>query len=147
MAPEVRLLPVCNNSRMQTTASKFRAAVEAGDLEAGLALLADDIAFHSPAVHRPYVGKETVAALLRLVFETFSDFRYTDELEAQDGTHALIFRASAGGREVEGIDLLRFDEDGLITDFTVMIRPASGLIALAGEMGPKVEAAGLKPEG
>jgi ketosteroid isomerase-like protein len=122
----------------------FRAAVEAGDVDAALATLAPDVVFHSPAVFHPYVGHETVGALLRLVFETFEDFRYTDELEGADGTHALIFRARVGEREVEGLDLLRDDADGRVADFTVMIRPLSGLLALAQALGPKVEAAGLK---
>ena len=54
-----------------------------------------------------------------------------------DGAHALIFRASVAGRELEGIDLLRFDEDGLIADFTVMLRPLSGLVPFAQAMGEK----------
>jgi hypothetical protein len=90
------------------------------------------------------VGRETVGGLLRLVFETFEDFRYTDEIAGTGGTEALIFRARVGDREVEGLDLLRLGDDGLIEDFTVMIRPLSGLIALAQALGPKVEAAGLK---
>jgi hypothetical protein len=122
----------------------FRAAVEAGDVDAALATLAPDVVFHSPAVFHPYAGQETVGALLRLVFETFEDFRYTDELQGADGTHALIFRARVGEREVEGLDLLRDDADGRVADFTVMIRPLSGLLALAQALGPKVEAAGLK---
>jgi hypothetical protein len=122
----------------------FRAAVEAGDVEAALATLAQDVVFHSPAVFHPYVGRDTVGALLRLVFETFEDFRYTDELQGADGTHALIFRARVGEREIEGLDLLRGDADGLVEDFTVMVRPLSGLVALAQALGPKVEAAGLK---
>jgi len=129
---------------MNATASAFRAAVESHDLEAGLAVLADDVVFHSPAVHRPYTGKDTVSALLTLVAETFENFRYTDELAGEDGTHALIFRAEVNGRELEGMDLLRIS-DGEIVDFTVMVRPASGLMALGAAMGPKVEAAGLKP--
>jgi hypothetical protein len=95
-------------------------------------------------VFHPYASQETVGALLRLVFETFEDFRYTDELQGADGTHALIFRARVGEREVEGLDLLRDDADGRVADFTVMIRPLSGLLALAQALGPKVEAAGLK---
>ncbi|QEC47463.1 nuclear transport factor 2 family protein [Baekduia soli] len=125
----------------------FRAAVEAGDIEAAIATLAPGIVFHSPAVFHPYVGRDTVAALLRLVFETFEDFRYTDEIGGSDGTEALVFRAAVGGRELEGLDLLRTGSDGLVQDFTVMIRPLSGLLALAQALGPKVEAAGLKATG
>jgi hypothetical protein len=122
----------------------FRAAVEAGDVDAALATLADDVVFHSPAVFHPYEGRDTVGALLHLVFETFEDFRYTDELQGADGTHGLVFRTRVGERELEGLDLLREDADGRVADFTVMIRPLSGLVALAQALGPKVEAAGLK---
>jgi hypothetical protein len=89
------------------------------------------------------VGRDTVMVLLSLVAQTFEDFRYTDEL-AIDGAHALIFRASVAGKELEGIDLLRFDEQGLIDDFTVMVRPLSGLIPFAQAMGEKAAAAGLE---
>lgn len=125
-------------------ATGFRAAVESRDIDAFAEHLSPDVVFHSPAVFHPYVGRETVEALLRLVFVTFEDFHYTDELDQGDDTTALIFRAKAGGKELEGMDLVRIGDDGLIADFTVMIRPLSGLIALAQALGPKVEAAGLK---
>jgi SnoaL-like domain len=126
-----------------STAADFRAAVESMDVEAAAELLAPDIVFHSPVTFHPFVGRETVTRLLGLVAQTFEDFRYTDELGGGD-THALIFRASVAGREIEGIDLLRLDEDGLIADFTVMLRPLSGLIPFAQAMGEKVAEAGLE---
>jgi hypothetical protein len=125
------------------SAASFRAAVESGDVDAAEALFAEDIVFHSPATFHPFVGRETVMALLRIVAETFEDFRYTDELEV-DGAQALIFRAAIGGREIEGLDLIRFDGDGLIADFTVMLRPISGLLPFAQAMGEKVTQAGLQ---
>ena len=91
-------------------ATAFRAAVEGLDLDAAHELLAEDIVFHSPVTFHPFIGRETVGRLLAIVSETFEGFRYTDELE-MDGGHALIFRASIDGRELEGIDLLRFDDD------------------------------------
>jgi hypothetical protein len=129
-----------------SAAQHFRAGVEAGDIEHALGALHDDVVFHSPAVFKPYVGKDTVSALLRLVAETFEDFRYTDELAGggDDPVHGLVFRARVGDKELEGIDLLRIGADGLVCDFTVMIRPASGLMALASVLGPKVQAAGLE---
>jgi hypothetical protein len=126
-----------------SSAARFREAVERGDIDAVGALLAPDVVFHSPATFHPFVGRETVAALLSIVGQTVEDFRYTDELKAE-GSHALIFRASVAGRELEGIDLLRFDADGLIADFTVMVRPLSGLIPFAQAMGEKVAQAGLQ---
>jgi hypothetical protein len=124
------------------SAVSFRAAVEAEDINAARELFADEIVFHSPATFHPFVGRETVSRLLGLVAETFEDFRYTDEFET-GAAHALVFRASIGGREIEGIDLLRLDDDGLIADFTVMLRPLSGLVPFAEAMGEKAAAAGL----
>jgi hypothetical protein len=125
------------------TAARFRAAVERRDLDAAAGLFAEGIVFHSPVTFHPFVGRDTVTRLLALVADTFEDFRYTDELHAGDA-HALIFRAAVAGRELEGIDLLRLDEDGSISDFTVMLRPLSGLLPFAQAMGEKAEAAGLQ---
>jgi hypothetical protein len=122
---------------------RFRAAVEASDIDAASALLAEDVVFHSPVTFHPFIGRATVTQLLGLVAETFEDFRYTDELAAGDA-HALIFRASVAGRELEGIDLLRVDGEGRIADFTVMVRPLSGLVPFAEAMGEKVARAGLQ---
>jgi hypothetical protein len=124
-------------------ASAFRAAVEAQDIGAVRSLLSEEIVFHSPVTFHPFCGRETVVRLLEEVAQVFEDFRYTDELE-MEGAHALIFRASVGGRELEGIDLLRFDSEGLIADFTVMLRPLSGLVPFAQAMGERAARAGLE---
>ena len=115
----------------------FRAAVEAGDIDAGLGLFAEDATLDSPVAFKPFVGIEQVGVVLRAVVETFEDFHYTDELGG-DGVHALIFNARVGDKSVQGLDLLRTDSEGRITNLTVMIRPLSGLIALAEAMAPKV---------
>ena len=115
----------------------FKEAVEAGDFEAAIDCLAPDVVFNSPVAHTPFVGKATVAEVLRAVSQTFEDFRYTGELEGGN-THALIFRARVGDKQLEGLDLLRLDGDGLIAELTVMVRPASGLMALGQAMAPKV---------
>lgn len=120
-------------------AHAFRAAVEAGDLDAAVALLADDVRFRSPAVFAPYAGRPTVERLLRTVFEVLEDFRYTDAL-AGDGVDALIFEARVGDRTLQGLDLIRADADGRIAELTVMVRPASGLAALAAAMGARLDA-------
>jgi ketosteroid isomerase-like protein len=116
----------------------FRAAVEAGDIDAGLALFADDATLDSPVAFKPFTGIEQVSVVLRAVFETFEDFHYTDELEGPDGTHSLIFGARVGDKSVQGLDLLRTDSEGRVTNLTVMVRPLSGLVALAEAMAPKV---------
>ena len=121
----------------------FRSAVEQGDREAAIALLAEDVVFRSPAVFKPYEGRDTVAKILRAVFDVLEDLRYTDELEGP-WIHGLLFEARVGDRALQGIDLLRPDADGLIAEFTVMIRPATGLLAVAERMGPALEAAGVR---
>lgn len=125
---------------MTSPAHAFRLAVESGDLPAALALLHPQVEFRSPAVHASYVGAEPVGRLLGHVSQVFEDFRYVDELEG-DGTSGLVFRAKVGNREVEGWDYLT-TEGGFITTLVVMVRPLSGLIALAEAMGARLAADG-----
>jgi len=117
----------------------FRVAVESGDIEAAIAQLAPDVVFRSPVVHRPYEGRDATAVLLRAVFETFEDFAYTRDV-AQGADHVLVFHARVGDRELDGADFLVTGEDGLITEFMVMVRPMSGMHALAEAMKRKLEA-------
>jgi hypothetical protein len=115
----------------------FRAAVESRDLPAMSALLSPDVVFMSPVAFKPFTGRRDVTEVLGNVMDVFEDFAYVDELEAER-SHALVFTAKVGGRAVQGLDHLRFDDDGLISEFTVMVRPLSGVIALAEAMGPRV---------
>lgn len=111
----------------------FHDAVTAGDWDTAVAQLADDVVFRSPAVHEPYHGAPMVATVLRAVATVFEDFHYLDVLDEGDRA-VLVFEARIGDRQLQGIDLLRFDDDGRITEFTVMIRPLSGLNALVQAM-------------
>jgi hypothetical protein len=111
----------------------FADAVLAGDHDAAIATVADDVEFRSPAVYKPYHGKEQVDGLLRVVASVFENFRYTNEW--RDGrTTILFFEANVGDRELQGIDILEENEAGEIVRFTVMIRPFSGLQAVAARM-------------
>lgn len=113
----------------------FRTAVEAGDVDAAVRLLADDVEFRSPAGYAPYRGRDAAARLLHAVAQVFEDFRYVDEIGEPGGRRlALVFRARVGDREVEGCDFLHENEDGAIDEFVVMVRPLSGLLALAEAM-------------
>jgi hypothetical protein len=122
---------------MSSLSDPFRDAVEARDHPAMVGTLAPDVQFNSPVAFRPFEGRDAVGQVLGAVMETFEDFRYTDELEGATA-HALVFQARVGDKEIQGIDLLRFDGDGQIRDFTVLVRPLSAMIALAQAMGPKV---------
>ena len=68
------------------------------------------------------------------------DSRYTDELTG-DGTHGLVFEARVGEKQLQGWDYLALDADGLVTELTVMVRPLSGLIAVAEAMAARLAAA------
>jgi len=113
-----------------------------GDLAALPALLHPDVVFRSPVAFKPYRGAPTVALILRTVFGVFSGFAYERQFATAGGFDvALEFRAQVGEKQLKGIDLIRFDADGRIVDFEVMVRPASGLQALAEEMGRRLAAA------
>ena len=119
----------------------FRQAVEAGDLDALMALVRDDVVFHSPVVHRPYQGADVLRPILAAVLEVFEDFRYVREIGAAEAReHALIFQARVGDKEIEGCDFVRLDEDGAIKELTVMVRPLSATLALAEKMKARLTA-------
>ena len=110
----------------------FRDAVEGRDLDALVALLSEEVLFRSPAVHTPYQGRDQVKPLLRAVGRVLKDFGYTRQIDAPHSRdHALVFRGRIGDRALEGCDFIHVDEQGLIDELYVMIRPLSGLIALA----------------
>jgi len=119
---------------------RFRAAAESKDFSALDDLCTEDVSFRSPVVFKQYEGREAVAMLLSAVAQVFEDFRYTDQVET-DRTATLMFSARVGDRELDGIDLLHFDDEGRINDMAVYIRPMSGIHALAEAMQKKLEEA------
>jgi SnoaL-like domain len=116
-------------------AARFRAAVEAADLDGALAQFADDVVFNSPVVYKPYQGKDALGMILGAVFRVFENFRYTAEYSGPDG-HVLAFAADVDGRELQGVDILRTgtDPEAPLTELTVLIRPYSGATALRERM-------------
>ena len=127
-----------------TVTHPFGLAIQAGNEDAAIATLADDIEFRSPAVYKPYHGKEQVEGILRLVATVFENFRYTNEW--RDGaTTILFFEANVGDRALQGVDILEENETGQIETFTVMIRPLSGLQAVAGTMAARLGLAKVDP--
>jgi SnoaL-like domain len=120
---------------------RFRAAAEGKDFSAVEEIFTEDVTFRSPVVFKPYEGREAVAMILAAVAQVFEGFRYTDQLETGD-VAALAFSATVGDRQLDGIDLLRFDADGRVRELAVYVRPMSGVNALAEAMGRKLEAMG-----
>lgn len=121
------------------TLARWHAMIARGDLADLPALVKDDAVFRSPMAHKPYPGREAVVFILRTVFGVFENFAYHRELVADDGLNVVLeFSAEVNGRQLKGVDLIRFDDSGRIADFEVMVRPMSGLAALGEEMSRRV---------
>ncbi|MFD9765109.1 nuclear transport factor 2 family protein [[Kitasatospora] papulosa] len=137
------------------TAERFRDAVEKGELDALGELFTEDIRLYSPVKFTPFEGRPMVLGLFGVLLRTFEDFRYVGDFEgtaetSRDGEAArsaiLVFRATVNGKEIHGIDLLQFDEAGLIKEFTVMVRPQSAVHALGQAVLEGLVADGLAPQ-
>jgi hypothetical protein len=118
----------------------FRAAAESKDFSSVEEIFSEDVVFRSPVVFKPYEGREALLVLLGAVVRVFEDFRYVEQVETGDAA-VLMFEARVGDRDLQGVDILRFGDDGLIREMTVMVRPMSGVNALAEAMQRLLEAA------
>lgn len=126
--------------------NEFRKAVEARNLDDLKAAFREDAVLHSPITIKPFEGRDAIAQLLAILIEVFDEFDYTDELRGENGTLGLVFRARVGDRDVEGIDIVRFDTAGLVRDLTVMVRPRSASEALLEAVGSRLAAAQKRAE-
>ena len=126
---------------------RFRAAVEERDVSRASELFHEDAAFRSPVVFKPYEGRDQVLEVLRAadaVLASGGKFRYVHQLEDPDDRVAILeFATEVDGKHVEGIDKLTFDEDGLVTELKVMLRPASALQAVGAKMAAEFERLGV----
>lgn len=109
--------------------ARWHAVLKGGSTPAALAeILHEDAVFHSPVVHTPQAGRAKVIAYLSAAGQVLGGdkFRYLRELV--DGENACLeFETELDGITINGIDLIRFDEDGLIRDFKVMVRPLKAI--------------------
>ena len=87
---------------------------------------------------KPYEGRDALLMLLGAVVRVFEDFRYVEQVESGDAA-VLMFEARVGDREVQGVDILRFGKDGRVREMIVMVRPMSGMHALAEAMQRMLE--------
>lgn len=127
--------------RAAASLQRWHEMVERKDLGALPELLAENAVFRSPMAHTPYPGATVVSTILNTVLQVFVDFTYHRQLATADGLSVVLeFSASVGGRQLKGIDMIRFDEQGRIVEFEVMVRPMSGLQALGEEMGRRLGA-------
>ncbi|GAA1255274.1 nuclear transport factor 2 family protein [Sphaerisporangium rubeum] len=139
---------------MTTTGERFRAAVDKRDLGAFEELFAEDIRLYSPVKFTPFEGKQMVMGLFGVLLRTFEEFRYVGNFAGTAETSAdgqetpsevLVFRATAGGKQIHGMDMLHFDDAGLIRELTVMVRPQSAVQALGEAVLTGLMADGLVP--
>jgi ketosteroid isomerase-like protein len=110
------------------------------DLKALNTLLADDVVLHSPVVHTPIAGKKMVKLYLTAALHIFANetFTYVREL-SDEHTAILEFTTTIEGILVNGVDMIRWNEAGEITDFKVMVRPLKGMTIVHQKMGEILE--------
>lgn len=113
--------------------------VASRNLQALPDILHPQAVFRSPMAFTPYQSGQAVALVLNTVIEVFEDFAYQREFASADGMSVVLeFSARIGERQLKGVDLIRFDAQGKMVEFEVMVRPLSALQALGQEMGRRL---------
>ena len=104
-------------------------------------LLDENAVFHSPVVHSPQVGKQITGKYLSAAFTVFfnDSFTYVREVHGQ-GQAVLEFEVELEGILVNGVDMIRWNDAGLITEFKVMIRPLKAVSLIHQNMAAMLEA-------
>lgn len=129
------------NHNVSASLKQWHAMIGNRDLSGFPELLDPQAVFRSPMAHTPYQGAPVVSMILNTVINVFEDLAYHRELATADGLNVILeFSARVGGKELKGIDMIRFNEQGKIVEFEVMVRPLSGLQALGEEMGRRLGA-------
>lgn len=114
-----------------------------GDPHALRDMLAEDAVFHSPVVHSPQAGRDKVFAYLHAASHVLGgdDFRY--EREIIDGDQAMLeFATTLDGIHINGVDIIRWNDDGKIIDFKVMVRPLKAINKVWEKMSEMLAAQG-----
>ncbi len=124
------------------TLDTWHELVRSGDFGALDSLLADAVVFHSPVVHTPQAGKPIVALYLRAAAAVFfnDSFAYVRELRGPRDA-VLEFRVDIDGIAVNGVDMIKWDEEGRIVEFKVMIRPLKAINLIHQKMAARLQAA------
>ncbi len=113
---------------MIDTVSTWHGLVESRDPKGLDELLAEDVVFHSPVVHTPQAGKGVTTLYLTAALHVFGNdsFRYVREVVgARDAV--LEFEVEVDGIQVNGVDMIRWNDEGRIVDFKVMVRPLKAI--------------------
>lgn len=121
--------------------ARWHAYVVARDPALLDAVIGDDCVFASPAVHTPQIGKAITIKYLTAALKVLDSdaFRYTGEWRAADGKGAVLeFETEVDGLAVNGVDIIGWGDDGLITSFKVMVRPVTALMKVIERMGAEL---------
>jgi ketosteroid isomerase-like protein len=115
--------------------------VEKPDAQGLDALLADEAVFYSPVVHTPQVGKAITKKYLTAAFRVFFNetFRYVRELQAERDA-VLEFEVVLDGISVNGVDMIKWNDAGKITEFKVMLRPLKAVNLIHQKMAEMLQA-------
>lgn len=124
-----------------STLSDWHKLVASRDVGGLDALLSDDVVFHSPVVHTPQAGKPATRMYLGAAFQVFFNdtFRYVRELSGPRDA-ILEFQVTIDGIDVNGVDMIRWGDDGRIVDFKVMVRPLKAINLIHQKMGAMLQA-------
>jgi hypothetical protein len=118
------------------TRTPLRVAFEARDHAGIVEALAPDVVLRSPIFEVPFRGIEEAGALFEVLLEVLWPLEYIAEIPGDP--HVLYFRGEIKGTEIEGCDLLSFDDQGRVQEITVFLRPFPGIAAFLSAMGPKL---------
>lgn len=122
----------------ETGLQRWHAVVASRDPAQLPAMITADAVFRSPAVHTPQVGRDVVCAYLGAALVVLGpELTYTDTWQRENDA-VLHFSTVIDGLQVEGIDMITWDDEGLITAFTVMIRPFKALEVVIAAMGKQL---------
>lgn len=121
--------------------SLWHQLVQSRDVRGLDALLAEDAVFHSPVVHTPQVGKAITRKYLAAAFQVFfnESFRYVRELTGERDA-ILEFQVEIDGIQVNGVDMIKWNEHGKIVEFKVMLRPLKAVNLIHQKMGAMLQA-------
>lgn len=121
------------------TLATWHRLVKERDLAGLDALLDDEAVFHSPVVHKPQVGKSITKKYLSAAFQVFfnESFRYVRELRSERDA-VLEFELELDGIVINGVDMIKWNEAGRITEFKVMLRPLKAVNLIHQKMGAQL---------
>ena len=127
--------------KVAASLAQWHQMIAKNDLSGLINILHPDAVFRSPMAHKPYASAIAVNLILTTVSNVFSDFQYHREFATYDGLSVFLeFSANVQDKQLKGVDMIRFDDEGKIVEFEVMVRPMSALQELGQEMASKLAA-------